>query len=62
VPDERDEAIRDLSRAREDAIAARLRARQQLRECLIFCVSEPYFSQEAEYGDQERDIGRAAEG
>jgi transposase len=35
VPDERDEAIRDLSRAREDAIAARLRARQQLKAIML---------------------------
>ena len=25
-------------------------------ECLIFCASEPYLDQEAEYGDQERDF------
>ena len=31
-------------------------------ECLIFCVSEPYLDQEAEYGDQERDSRRVAEG
>jgi len=31
VPDARDEAIRDLSRAREDVLAARLKARQQLK-------------------------------
>ena len=35
VPDERDEAIRDLSRAREDAVRARLRARQQLKALLL---------------------------
>lgn len=35
VPDERDEAIRDLSRAREDICAARLRARQQLKALLL---------------------------
>jgi transposase len=35
LPDERDEAIRDLSRAREDAIAARLRARQQLKSMML---------------------------
>ncbi len=35
VPDERDEAIRDLSRAREDAVAARLKARQQLKAMLL---------------------------
>ena len=27
--------------------------RRHRRECLIFCVSEPYLDQEAEYGDQE---------
>jgi transposase len=35
VPDERDEAIRDLSRAREDAVHARLKARQQLKAMLL---------------------------
>lgn len=35
VPDERDEAIRDLSRAREDANAARMRARLQLKAMLL---------------------------
>lgn len=35
VPDERDEAIRDLSRAREDAVGARLKARQQLKAMLL---------------------------
>lgn len=30
IPDERDEALRDLSRARVDAVRARLKARQQL--------------------------------
>lgn len=31
IPDARDEALRDLSRAREDAVRARLKARQQLK-------------------------------
>lgn len=35
VPDVRDEAIRDLSRAREDAVRARLKARQQLKAMLL---------------------------
>lgn len=35
VPDERDEAMRDLSRAREDAVRARLKARQQLKALLL---------------------------
>jgi hypothetical protein len=35
VPDERDEALRDRSRAREDAVRARLKARQQLRAMLL---------------------------
>ncbi len=35
VPDERDEAMRDLSRAREDANAARMRARMQLKAMLL---------------------------
>lgn len=35
VPDERDEAIRDLTRAREDAVAARLRIRLQMKAMLL---------------------------
>jgi transposase len=35
IPDERDEAIRDLSRARIDAVRARLKARQQLKALLL---------------------------
>lgn len=35
VPDARDEAMRDLSRARADAVAARLRARLQLQAMLL---------------------------
>jgi transposase len=35
VPDERDEAMRDLVRAREDACAARLRVRQQMKAMLL---------------------------
>ena len=35
VPDERDEAIRDLSRTREDVLAARLRAHQQMKALLL---------------------------
>ncbi len=35
MPDERDEAMRDLSRAREDAVRARLKARQQLKALLL---------------------------
>lgn len=35
VPDERDEAIRDVVRAREDACAARLRVRLQMRAMLL---------------------------
>lgn len=35
IPDERDEALRDLSRAREDAVRARLKARQQLKALLL---------------------------
>jgi transposase len=35
VPDEADEAIRDLSRAREDALRARMRARHQLKALLL---------------------------
>jgi transposase len=35
TPDERDEAIRDLSRTRQDALTARLRARHQLKALLL---------------------------
>lgn len=35
IPDERDEAIRDLCRARVDAVRARLKARQQLQALLL---------------------------
>lgn len=35
IPDARDEAIRDLARAREDAVNARTRARQQLKALLL---------------------------
>src|SRR5204863_3447343 len=35
VPDERDEAMRDLSRAREDAVRARLKARQHIKAMLL---------------------------
>src|SRR6185437_4400852 len=35
MPDTRDEAIRDLSRTREDACVTRLRARQQLKAMLL---------------------------
>jgi transposase len=35
MPDERDEALRDLSRAREDVLAARLRAHQQMKALLL---------------------------
>lgn len=35
VLDEEDEAVRDLSRAREDAVRARLKARQQLQAMLL---------------------------
>lgn len=35
IPDERDEALRDLSRSREDAVRARLKARQQLKALLL---------------------------
>lgn len=35
IPDPRDEAIRDLSRAREDAVRARLKARQQTKAMLL---------------------------
>ena len=35
IPDERDEALRDLTRAREDAVRARLKVRQQLKAMLL---------------------------
>jgi transposase len=37
ISDERDEALRDLSHARVDAVRARLKARQQLKPCC--CVT-----------------------
>ena len=35
IPDERDEAIRDLTRAREDAVGARLRVRLQMQAMML---------------------------
>jgi len=35
IPDTRDEAMRDLARAREDTVRARLKARQQLKAMLL---------------------------
>jgi transposase len=35
IPDAQDEAIRDLSRARQDAVRARLKVRQQLKAMLL---------------------------
>jgi transposase len=35
IPDEQDEALRDLARAREDAVRARLKSRQQLKAMLL---------------------------
>jgi transposase len=35
IPNERDEAMRDLARTREDAVRARLKARQQLKAILL---------------------------
>lgn len=35
IPDARDEALRDLTRTREDAVRARLKARQQLKALLL---------------------------
>jgi transposase len=35
MPDVRDEAIRDLTRAREDAVRARLKARKKLKAMLL---------------------------
>lgn len=35
IPDARDEAVRDLSRARQDAVRARLKVRQQLKAMLL---------------------------
>lgn len=47
MPDERDEALRDLSRTREDVLAARLRAHQQMKALLLrhgrtFCGRAPW--------------------
>lgn len=41
IPDPRDEAVRDLIRAREDAVIARLCARQQLM-ALLLRLGQPY--------------------
>jgi len=41
IPDPQDEAVRDLIRAREDAVKARLRARQQLM-ALLLRLGQPY--------------------
>jgi hypothetical protein len=35
IPDERDAALRDLTRSREGAVRARLKARQQLKALLL---------------------------
>jgi len=35
IPDERDEALRDLTRSREDTVRARLKVRQQLKAMLL---------------------------
>jgi len=40
IPDERDEALRDLTRSREDAVRARLKVRQQLKAMLRCWHSE----------------------
>ncbi len=52
VPDERDEAIRDLCRARVDAVKARLKARQQLKAMLL--RRAPLHGQDVVDGSHER--------
>jgi len=59
VPDERDEAMRDLSRAREDAVRARLKARQQLKAMLLR-HGRPYTGKGAWTQAHERYLARVA--
>jgi transposase len=57
VPDERDEALRDLTRAREDAVEARHRARQQLK-ALLLRHGVRYSGKSAWSGAHERWLAR----
>ena len=59
IPDARDEAIRDLSRAREDAVRARLKARQQLKAMLLR-HGKPYFGKTSWGPTHERFLARIA--
>lgn len=59
VPDARDEAIRDLSRAREDAVRARLKARQQLKAMLLR-HGKPYTGKTSWGATHERFLARIA--
>lgn len=59
IPDARDEAIRDLSRAREDAVRARLKARQQLKAMLLR-HGKPYSGKTSWGPTHERFLSRIA--
>lgn len=59
VPDARDEAVRDLSRAREDAVRARLKARQQLKAMLLR-HGKPYTGKTSWGPTHERFLARIA--
>lgn len=59
IPDARDEAIRDLSRAREDAVRARLKARQQLKAMLLR-HGKPYTGKTSWGPTHERFLARIA--
>lgn len=59
IPDARDEAIRDLSRAREDAVRARLKARQQLKAMLLR-HGKPYAGKTSWGPTHERFLARIA--
>jgi transposase len=59
IPDERDEAVRDLSRAREDAVRARLKARQQLKAMLLR-HGKPYSGKTSWGTTHERFLSRIA--
>ncbi|HYH42685.1 MAG TPA: hypothetical protein VD867_11955, partial [Burkholderiales bacterium] len=55
VPDARDEAMRDLVRAREDAVAMQLQARQRL-QALLLHNEVRYPQRRLSIGRQLRDI------
>lgn len=59
LPDARDEAIRDLARAREDAVRARLKARQLLKAMLLR-HGKPYTGKTSWGPTHERFLARTA--